>query len=1347
MTFQANTIAGTTDNCSLATATVVNSLDTVDAGPSCAGVALEIPTPEADLAVNGPPTTDAAADANAGTPFTVTINGSAINLGSDTTYGIANLSLITPPDCTPLPNTPKQSTILPLSQSQTQPLSASWQVTCANPSDHVFGGSVSVFSTSGLTDPNFANNGPVAASTDTTTVTAAADLSVVGLTVDAPNTATTGIAFNVSVSGDIHNAGPFSPAIANASLNLTVAADCTRSPGAQSDNGLSISTASDFPISKSWSVTCSGTGSHSFSGSATITLNQLHVSDPNAENNTATASDSSDLSPQPTPKADLAVNSTPTTDAPSGASAGSPFTVTINGSAINLGPDATFGEATLSLTIPPDCTASPDQPQQNTIPSLNMNGTHPLSASWQVTCSTPSNHNFGGAISVVATSGITDPNLANNGPVSAPTDTTTVTGTADLSVVGLTVDAPGSAITGTPFNITVSSGIHNAGPFSPANANATLNLTVPADCLRSPNSSQSDNGLSVSTATDTLVSKSWSVTCSATGSHSFIGNASVSLSELHVSDEQAENDTANSGDEAVLDDDQPAEADLAVSGTPTTNAPAGANAGTPFTVTINGSAINLGPDSTFGTGTMGLTVPPDCTASPDGPQQNIISPLNMSETQPLSASWEVTCSNPSDHSFGGAVSVVATSGITDPNLANNGPVASTGTTTVTSTANLSVVGLAVNAPNTATTGVAFNVSVSGDIHNAGSFSPANANATLDVTVPGDCTRSPNASQTDSGLSISTASDLPITKSWSVTCSGTGSHSFSGSATITLNQLHVSDPNAENNTATAGDSSDLSPQPTPKADLAVNGTPTTTAPSGASAGSPFTVTINGSAINLGPDATFGEATLSLTIPPDCTASPDQPQQNTIPSLNMNGTHPLSASWQVTCSTPSNHNFGGAISVVATSGITDPNLANNGPVSAPTDTTTVTGTADLSVVGLTVDAPGSAITGTPFNITVSSGIHNAGPFSPANANATLNLTVPADCLRSPNSSQSDNGLSVSTATDTLVSKSWSVTCSATGSHSFTGNASVSLSELHVSDNASEGNSASGNDNTTVSPAQQGTPVCYPFKGGKSVWYWKIYSGIWHLRDKTYDQLPIFLGVEPYSGPPEKWINDEDDAVYVFHDAFDGFNMVDWLKAQLLAAKLNALKYPGFEDAYLPHGQRVGDVIDDGAEILDQLAHGYDVEKGKIVITKLLLLAANSNGFAHLKILRTCTFPPQNPPRPHHDYDGDGYSDEVEGWHLGTDAMERCGEGNWPADLHREGPGANKLDVQDVLSFIGPVRHFGTNPGDPEYDARWDLDPAPSFDSAINILDLTSLIAGPTAYPEMFNGQRAFGRTCTP
>jgi hypothetical protein len=67
--------------------------------------------------------------------------------------------------------------------------------------------------------------------------------------------------------------------------------------------------------------------------------------------------------------------------------------------------------------------------------------------------------------------------------------------------------------------------------------------------------------------------------------------------------------------------------------------------------------------------------------------------------------------------------------------------------------------------------------------------------------------------------------------------------------------------------------------------------------------------------------------------------------------------------------------------------------------------------------------------------------------------------------------------------------------------------------------------------------------------------------------------------------------------------------------------------------------------------------------------------------------------------------------------------------------------------VLSFIGPVRHFGTNEGDPAYDARWDLSPSPALGSAINILDLTSLIAGPTGYPQMFNGERAFGRTCTP
>jgi len=64
--------------------------------------------------------------------------------------------------------------------------------------------------------------------------------------------------------------------------------------------------------------------------------------------------------------------------------------------------------------------------------------------------------------------------------------------------------------------------------------------------------------------------------------------------------------------------------------------------------------------------------------------------------------------------------------------------------------------------------------------------------------------------------------------------------------------------------------------------------------------------------------------------------------------------------------------------------------------------------------------------------------------------------------------------------------------------------------------------------------------------------------------------------------------------------------------------------------------------------------------------------------------------------------------------------------------------------VISFIAPVRYFGTNVDMHPGDQRWDLVPGRGvLATDINIQDLTALV---TLFPSMFNGARAFnGPTC--
>jgi hypothetical protein len=150
------------------------------------------------------------------------------------------------------------------------------------------------------------------------------------------------------------------------------------------------------------------------------------------------------------------------------------------------------------------------------------------------------------------------------------------------------------------------------------------------------------------------------------------------------------------------------------------------------------------------------------------------------------------------------------------------------------------------------------------------------------------------------------------------------------------------------------------------------------------------------------------------------------------------------------------------------------------------------------------------------------------------------------------------------------------------------------------------------------------------GLTIGYWKTHAGLSSPpRDGTYGYLPVFLGVSPSDGDPEESIDNETDAFAVFAGANGSGLGVSMLKAQLLAAKLNSLKYAGFADAYLPTGDRVGDVMADADQILDGLANGSSYAKGDITHVKDLLDAANNN--SHQQVLSTCPQPLVYQPAP--------------------------------------------------------------------------------------------------------------------
>ena len=114
---------------------------------------------------------------------------------------------------------------------------------------------------------------------------------------------------------------------------------------------------------------------------------------------------------------------------------------------------------------------------------------------------------------------------------------------------------------------------------------------------------------------------------------------------------------------------------------------------------------------------------------------------------------------------------------------------------------------------------------------------------------------------------------------------------------------------------------------------------------------------------------------------------------------------------------------------------------------------------------------------------------------------------------------------------------------------------------------------------------------------------------------------------------------------------------------------------------------------------------------------------------------------------DCDGDGYKGYQEAAVFGTIIRDQdpCGTDAWPSDFVSGGVfgSTNTVLIDDLNTFLSP-RRLDTNPGDANYNSRWNLDGIGDggvFLDWISIADLNKLLAGATGNPPMLGGARAF------
>lgn len=123
-----------------------------------------------------------------------------------------------------------------------------------------------------------------------------------------------------------------------------------------------------------------------------------------------------DPTPAPTDGADVQVVDV-TMSTPAASSFQQDFAVRVGASLANAGPvDVVLVDTTFSLTVPSDCTVSPEGPVVVEDGSLPEGVSVFITRGWLVTCFEPGAHQFTANVSVAIdpAEGVTDPYLANN---------------------------------------------------------------------------------------------------------------------------------------------------------------------------------------------------------------------------------------------------------------------------------------------------------------------------------------------------------------------------------------------------------------------------------------------------------------------------------------------------------------------------------------------------------------------------------------------------------------------------------------------------------------------------------------------------------------------------------------------------------------------------------------------------------------------------------------------------------------------------------------------------------------------------------------------------------------------
>jgi hypothetical protein len=677
---------------------------------------------------------------------------------------------------------------------------------------------------------------------------------------------------------------------------------------------ISLPVSVDTVVDEPWTIHCSEPSSHTFSFDDAIDVISPHVTDPDPTDNSA----STELTVAAIAKADVEIVDQHFDSPPTQIDVSQDVVVTLDKVLKNNGALPVTVPITKTANAPADCTITPTNPSEDV--ALGAGETKTVSEQFTIHCSEPSSHTFtvDNVVGQPKEAHIVDPDESNN---SASTDLTVdAIAKADVKISSQALVSPPSEINVSQnVSLTLRKHLHNVGPYGPVDVSISPSASAPADCTATP-ATGNPTSATLPVSVDTVVDESWTIHCSKASSHTFSFNDAIAVTTLHVTDPIPTNNSASTG----LTVKALAQADVKITSQALVSPPSEINVSQNVGLTLRKHLNNTGP---YGPVEVSISpsasAPADCTATPaPGNPASATLPVNVDTV--VDESWTIHCGKASSHTFSFNDAIAVTNPhVTDPDPTNNS-AQTTLTVAAIGKADLKITSQAVANPPTQI-GVSQDVQITLDkvIHNNGPYGPVDATTTTTITVPPDCTISPNPH-------IQVFHDVPVSvdilhhEPFTIHCYQISSHTFVFNGQVSVSSAHVRDPNSTNDTART----ELTVASVAQADVAIVSVAFVNPPTKIPQNQDVDVTLRKHIHNNGPRGPVDISILATATPPTgCTIVPKN-VPSSITNVPVSVDQVVDEVWTIRCTGGGLKTFVFDNSIdVATVHVYDPKLINN------------------------------------------------------------------------------------------------------------------------------------------------------------------------------------------------------------------------------------------------------------------------------------------------------------------------------------------------------------------------------------------------------------------------------------